>query len=136
MTAEEVRKHIYDTYGVEGDMPWKDDDSTVFRHKDNRKWFALIMFGVDRSRLKTEGEGKADALNLKCEPELALMVRDGKGILPAYHMNKEKWITVVLDGSVQAEQIKALIDVSYELTVNASPVKNSKPRARKKGKVV
>lgn len=136
MNAEEVRKHIYDTYGVEGDLPWADDDSTVFRHKGNRKWFALIMFGVDRARLKTAGEGAADALNLKCDPELALMVRDGSGILPAYHMNKEKWITVVLDGSVPAEQIKALIDVSYELTVNASPVKNSKPRARKKGKVV
>lgn len=135
MNAEEVKKHIYDTYGVEGDFPWIDDDSTVFRHKENRKWFALIMFGVERSRLKTAGEGAADALNLKCEPELALAIRDGKGILPAYHMNKEKWITVVLDGSVPAEQIKALIDVSYELTVNAKPVKNPKPRARKSSKV-
>ena len=64
MNAEEVRKHIYDTYGVEGDLPWADDDSTVFRHKDNRKWFALIMFGVERSRLKTAGEGAAGALHL------------------------------------------------------------------------
>ena len=126
MNAEEVRKHIYDTYGVEGDMPWKDDDSTVFRHKDNRKWFALIMFGVDRSRLKTEGEGKADALNLKCDPELALMVRDGKGILPAYHMNKTHWITVRLHADVPDEEVEKLLLHSYALVLpRAKNVKKS-----------
>lgn len=38
------------------------------------------------------------------------------GILPAYHMNKEHWITILLDGTVSKEKICELIDISYELT--------------------
>ncbi len=43
-------------------------------------------------------------------------LRLSKGFLPAYHMNKEHWITILLDGSVEREKIKQLIDLSYELT--------------------
>lgn len=40
-----------------------------------------------------------------------------KGFYPAYHMNKEHWITIFLDGSVDDEKILSLIDISYDLTV-------------------
>ncbi len=44
------------------------------------------------------------------------MLREQSGYLPAYHMNKERWITIRLDGSVPEEEIKNLIDMSYHLT--------------------
>ena len=44
--------------------------------------------------------------------------------LPASHMNKSKWITVLLDGSTDREQVMALVDMSYHLT--------SSPKRRKK----
>ena len=43
-------------------------------------------------------------------------LRKEKGILPAYHMNKEHWITVLLDGSVEKQKIYDLIEISYDLT--------------------
>lgn len=44
-------------------------------------------------------------------------LRKEEGILPAYHMNKEHWITVLLDGTVEKEEICNLIDISFELTI-------------------
>ena len=43
MTEKALREWIFDTYAVQGDCPWEDDDSTVFRHPEDRKWFALLM---------------------------------------------------------------------------------------------
>lgn len=61
-------------------------------------------------------EGMLDILNLKCDPLLIGSLRTAPGFFPAYHMNKESWITLALDGSVPEDQIKALLDMSYELT--------------------
>ena len=57
-----------------------------------------------------------DVVNLKCDPILTGSLRSDKGIFPAYHMNKSNWISVALDGSVSADKIKMLLDMSYELT--------------------
>ena len=43
-------------------------------------------------------------------------LRRGQGFLPAYHMNRENWVSVLLDGTVPEEEIKRLIELSYELT--------------------
>lgn len=43
-------------------------------------------------------------------------MRQEKGFLPAYHINKEKWISILLDGSADAELLKDLLDMSFQLT--------------------
>ena len=55
-------------------------------------------------------------VNVKCDPLLSGTLRQEAGILPAYHMNKEKWISILLDGSVDTELVKGLLDMSYQLT--------------------
>ena len=40
-----------------------------------------------------------------------------EGFFPAYHMNKEKWITIFLDGTVPKNEICDLLDLSYDLTI-------------------
>ena len=57
-----------------------------------------------------------DIVNLKCDPVLIGSLQSEKGIFPAYHMSKDKWISVALDGGVDDEQIKMLLEMSYELT--------------------
>ena len=94
----------------------------MFRHANNRKWFALVM-EVSRDKLGLAGTEKLDIVNFKCDPILISSLRGETGIFPAYHMNKASWITVALDGSVPAETIELLLDVSYELT---------KPKPRRK----
>lgn len=118
-TSAEVQaiiRHAKDTYGAEPEFLWaKSPKNAVLRHRNGGKWFAALL-NVRKERLGIPGEGSLDILNVKCDPKLAASLLDGKSRLPAYHMNKEHWITLLLDGSVPAEELHALLDMSYELT--------------------
>ena len=116
MNRKEVENYIFETYGVKKESPWADDpDSVIFRHRLNRKWFALIM-RIPQKRLGLSGEEQVDVMNVKCYPELIESLRFSDGFFPAYHMNKTHWITVLLDENADKEKIKTLLDISYELT--------------------
>ena len=116
MNREELEAYILNHYSTEPDYPWADTPrAAVFRHAGNRKWFALVM-EVPRDKLGLPGTEKLDIVNFKCDPILIASLRGENGIFPAYHMNKASWITAALDGSVPAETIELLLDVSYELT--------------------
>ena len=112
----EIRDYILKTYAVEPECPFDDLESLVFRHRENRKWFALVMFSLPREKLGAKDGGTVDILNLKCDPILQGSLLDGRRYFPGYHMNKEHWLTVVLDGSVSMEELKPLIDFSFDLT--------------------
>ncbi len=57
-------------------------------------------------------------INLKCDPDEAQILRGmHKSIIPGYHMNKEHWNTLILDGSIPDELIYKMIDDSYDLVV-------------------
>lgn len=61
-----------------------------------------------------------DSVNLKCDPNEALMLRDiFASVIPGYHMNKKHWNTVILDGKVPTGEIKRMIDRSYALVVKS-----------------
>lgn len=127
---EKVYAYIKKKYKVSPEYPWaKYDDNAVFRHSDNKKWFALIM-GVEKDKLGLSGNEYVDVINLKIDD---MMFRDvlvhTEGILPAYHMNKEHWITVILDGTVEENKVFDLIDVSFLAT--ASKKKKAKIRPPK-----
>ncbi len=113
---KEIEKYINENYDILPEYPWDDSpNAATFKHKDNKKWFALIM-DIPYDRLKIKKEGLVDVINLKNLPELIGGLRQEEGIYPAYHMNKEHWISVVLDGSISKEKVCKLIDFSYELT--------------------
>ena len=117
MNREELEAYIRNHYSTEPDYPWADTPrAAVFRHANNRKWFALMM-EVPRDKLGLAGAEKLDIVNFKCDPILIASLRGEPGIFPAYHMNKSSWITAALDGSVSTETIELLLDVSYELTM-------------------
>ena len=59
------------------------------------------------------------SMNLKCDPEDALALRDQyEAITPGYHMDKKHWNTLLLDGSLNDEVVCELIDYSYDLVVS------------------
>ena len=116
MTLRELKAYIFDVYSVEPDHPFAMDDvSAVYRHRDNRKWFALTM-NVPLRTLGLPGTGNVDILNVKCDPFLIGSLRGTPGFRPAYHMNKNTWITILLDGSAGRDDITALLAMSYDLT--------------------
>ncbi|MCI8504664.1 MAG: MmcQ protein [Lachnospiraceae bacterium] len=118
--------YIKKKYKVSPEYPWRDDNA-VFRHDDNRKWFALVM-EVQKSKLGFLEEDKVDVINLKLDDIFLRDVLLGeKGILPAYHMNKQHWITVLLDGTVQEGRVFDLIDKSFGATASAKKKEKLRP---------
>ncbi len=125
MTREEYTKFVCDAFGEKEEHPFADDLKTsVFRHTENKKWFALIIT-VPRNRLGLYSDKPIDIVNLKCDPLLSGSLFSECGIFPAYHMNKEKWISVLLDESVDEDRLQWLTSISFELT-------NNKIKKRKK----
>lgn len=114
MTREEVFRWAEERFGVVPDYPWMDCNA-VLRHSTSKKWFAVVL-NVGRDKLGLPGTEQIDVLNVKCDPRLAGTLRTQNGYHPAYHMNKEQWLTIRLDGSVPREEIENLLDLSWELT--------------------
>jgi len=95
------------------DFPF-DDKTAVF--KVAKKMFALIGL-----------EGDPLSINLKCDPQDAQILRSQfDAILPGYHMNKEHWNTVILDGRLEGDLVKKLIYDSYILVVKGMSKKEQK----------
>ena len=125
---ETVFTYIKKKYKTSPEYPWaKYDSNAVFRHSDNRKWFALVM-SVGKDKLGLSGCGYVDVINLKIDD---MMFRDilirQEGIIPAYHMNKEHWITVILDGTVDEDKVYDLIDVSFAATASKKKKEKIRP---------
>jgi predicted DNA-binding protein (MmcQ/YjbR family) len=118
MTRPAFFAHIADTYGITPDYPFEEDFVTaVFRHTGNRKWFAIAM-RIPRAKLGLAGEGHIDVVNLKVSPEMIPSLIQEAGVFPAYHMNKNHWVTVALDGTAADETVEFLAGVSFDLTAN------------------
>ena len=126
MTRQDVFSWCRRQYGTEPDYPWNDWNA-VLRHTDNNKWYGVII-EVDRSKLGIDETGVVDVLNVKCDPTIIGMLRMQTGFYPAYHMNNEKWVSILLCGTVADDEIKELIEFSYQLT---SSRKNAPKRTGK-----
>lgn len=106
MNPEEFREYCLSKPGVTEGFPF---DETTLVLKVGGKIFALI--GLDRPEF----------VNLKCDPERAIELREGfpDGIFGAYHMSKKHWNSVMCGGQVPNPLLKELIDHSYELILNS-----------------
>ena len=123
MSIEELARYVFDTYSAEAEYLFsRYPELCVFRRPDNRKWFAAAK-PIPRRTLGLEQDGDVEILNVKCDPILLGSLRGKPGFLPAWHMNKDNWITVLLDGTVEDREIEDLLDISYDLT-------GPKPRKR------
>lgn len=125
MIREDFFRMIHERFGIEPDYPFAGDFVTaVFRRKDNLKWFAIVM-SVDAKKLKIGAYGELDIVNLKCTDEDREALAQTEGVLTAYHMNKKKWLSVILDEQEDFdEKLSELVQKSFDLT--ASQKKKSK----------
>ena len=114
MDRQEIFTWVLENYGTEPDYPWNDWNA-VLRHDENGKWYGVIQ-EIPVTKLGLVGDRLVDVLNVKCDPIMVGSLRQQPGYYPAYHMNKDSWISIALDGTVPAEDIKHLIDLSFNLT--------------------
>lgn len=111
---EKIISYARDKYATEPEYLWlKTPDAAVLRNTKNKKWYGLIM-NVRRSAVGLDGDGCVDILNIKCSPLVReILIGEGKAV-PAYHMNKRLWISVILDKVTEQEACGAL-DESYSI---------------------
>ena len=70
-------------------------------------------------------------VNLKCDPDLALDLRDRyEEVRPGYHMNKKHWNTVEIDTGIPDAELREMIDHSYDLVATSLPTSTAKVAAR------
>lgn len=121
-TTWEVIDYIQTNFGADPEFLWaRSPNNAAFRHPGNKKWFAALLLDLPLKALGRSDPGHVDILNLKCNPLMIGSLMDGKRFLLGYHMNKEHWITLLLDGSIPTPEIFPLIDLSYALTGKGAP---------------
>ncbi|HGN0866871.1 putative DNA-binding protein (MmcQ/YjbR family) [Providencia alcalifaciens] len=120
MNKNELMEYIQSNYGAVAEYPWaKFPSYIIYRHKNNAKWFAVILTISSKRLYESESDEMVNIINLKSPPELVGSLRLKEGVYPAYHMNKEHWITIKLDSGFPEDELKALIDESYKLTAKS-----------------
>lgn len=106
MNIEDLRNYCLEKTCVTEGLPFG-PETLVFKVFD--KMFALLSLNDKR-------------INLKCEPEKALQLREKfEAVIPGYHMNKKHWNTIILDGTLPDHIIMEWIDHSYDLVVDKLP---------------
>lgn len=103
-SVPKLRRQLLQTLDL---CPFSDDfESVTMKHCKNKKWFALIM-NVNNKLY----------LNVKTDPNYSDILRNTYDyIIPAYHMNKEHWNTIIVDEKVDKTLVKEMIEQSYQLT--------------------
>ena len=108
MQVDAFRDYCLRKAGVTESSPFGPEHA-VF--KVGGKMFALLAF-----------EEVPPTANLKCDPDLALELRDRyEEVRPGYHMNKKHWNTVQIAGAIPQAELTRMIDHSYELVVKSLP---------------
>ncbi len=105
--SKQLFEYIKEQYCIEPEYLWNDTpEVAVFRHKSTKKWFGLLM-----------NENGEEYFNVKTEPDYSDLLRNTYDyIIPAYHMNKEHWNTIIISRKVDIELVYELINRSFELT--------------------
>ena len=121
MNTETFREYCLAKFGVAETTPFG-EEHLVF--KIGGKIFAILALDEIPARA-----------NLKCDPDLALELRDRyEQVTPGYHMNKKHWNTVEIDSGIAESELRKMIDHSYELVLKSlpkakRPLKPARPRA-------
>ena len=74
-----------------------------------------MIMSVEKSKLGFEGDDTVDILDVKCDPEMTGLIIQTYGFWPGYRMNKQHWITILLDGSMSEAKTLDFLDMSYDL---------------------
>ncbi len=111
---ERITQYIQKAFGTEAEYLWADSPgNAVFRHPASKKWYAAMMRVLPEKLGLPKGEA-LDIMDIKCDTIMIGSLLSTKGFFPAYHMNKNHWISIVLDGSVSDDQIIPLLELSYD----------------------
>ncbi|MBR1582098.1 MAG: MmcQ/YjbR family DNA-binding protein [Bacilli bacterium] len=114
--ANRIVEKIKNKFDEMPDFPFTDmDQYCIFRRQDNKKWYALFMNVKEKSIFKNSSEKFIDVLNIKIQEDKLDDLLKINGIREAYHMNKKKWVTILLNDLLDDETVLELVGISREL---------------------
>lgn len=126
--TRQIMGYMESRYESRAEYLWeKFPNNAVFRRADSKKWYAAIL-SVQRTKLGLSGEGFVEILDLRCPPEQLPDLIDGKRYFPGYHMNKQHWFTVCLDGSLSMPELEERIEQSWQLAQKPTKTKGKKEK--------
>jgi predicted DNA-binding protein (MmcQ/YjbR family) len=106
MTHKQVEEYLLGMPDAKLDYPFGEG---VAVYKVNDKMFALVQEGAEPVRI-----------SLKCDPKLAETLRERyETVMAGYHLNKKHWNTILLSGQLSWDEVKDLINHSYNLVANS-----------------
>ena len=116
---ENVLRYVKERYNSTTVKPFKTNPDIKALVTIKNKWYALFL-DVEYSKLQKDSlvDSKVKIINLKHLSSEISTVINNRNVFPAYHMNKNHWISVVLDNNIDIEYVKELIELSYNLVNN------------------
>lgn len=116
--TQEILQYVRDEYNNEPEFLWQKFSTTsILRNHENNKWYAAFMT-ITKNKLGLKPDEPVEVIDLRFNKHEALdFVASNQHIYPGYHMNKQNWITIILDGSLETEQILELLDNSYQISL-------------------
>ena len=116
--ANRIANLVYEKYNEKVDFPFKDGEAGVFRSKINQKWYGIVM-NVLKSKVTKNilDNCFVDVINVKVKEDKYDKLITKQNIYKAYHMANKKWISLILDDSLNDEKILDFIDESRSLVI-------------------
>lgn len=140
-SAKKVIEYVKNKYDDDLVFLWDNFEGAVFRNKDNEKWYGAIMKIREKSfatstikRMKQDGatsnhmllnkknysdDDFVEVIDLHIDKNISKDLIDYETIFPGYHMNKDNWITIILDKRTNLKKVYKLLDDSYSMTVKS-----------------
>ncbi|WP_030241090.1 MmcQ/YjbR family DNA-binding protein [Streptomyces sp. NRRL S-350] len=109
MNPDDVTEHCLGLPGTAEDFPFGDQPAV---YRVGGKIFALLSEGSVPPRV---------SVKLPPDEVVAMRAQHPRTVLPGYHLNKRHWVTVLLDGGLGAEEVRELLEQSYDLVVASLP---------------
>ena len=126
--ANRLTNLINERYHEQPDYPFDQEkykNYGVFRYHGNNKWYALIM-NVNKSVFGGKNQEEyVDVINVRIDELKREQILKTKGIYPSYHMNKQKWISILLDDSLSDEEVMVFINWSRDFMIGKTSRKNN-----------
>ncbi|MBQ2971588.1 MAG: MmcQ/YjbR family DNA-binding protein [Ruminococcus sp.] len=112
--AQGIIEYIENEYKDKAEYLFETSDTAVFRKGERKKWYAVIMT-ISKRKLGLNSDDMSEVLNVKLNPNEIALLTDRVSYFPAYHMNKKHWCTILLDGTLETDEICYRIGQSYNL---------------------
>ncbi len=114
---KQIISYVKKKYNDDLEFLWdKFPTDAILRNKINNKWYAVILT-INENKLVANTDNLITIIDLRCDKKKINEIVDNNKIFRGYHMNKNNWITIKLDGSVPTKEIIKMIDESYKISL-------------------